>query len=132
MSARERAHIDQDSQLAVRLLIILLLLILAIYDIKVMIAECCFPCTRRMLPRRFYSPSCRQGEDSETPIHPLGCLCVRTGAKRSFGSVPPLMSRQLATRLDGYSGPRAVPRQFASFSVLLKVDSVNTPATSRS
>ena len=46
VSAKERAHIDQASQEAVRLLIILLLLlVLATYYIKLMIAECCFPCT---------------------------------------------------------------------------------------
>jgi hypothetical protein len=28
-----------------------------------------------------YSPGCRQDVFSETPIHPLGCLCVRIGAK---------------------------------------------------
>ena len=40
MSARERAHIDQASQVAVRLLIILLLLlILATYYISLIIAD---------------------------------------------------------------------------------------------
>src|SRR5215218_5880706 len=66
VSAKERAHIDQASQEAVRLLIVFLLLILATYYINLIIADCCFPCTRRMLPRRFYSPSCRQGPFSET------------------------------------------------------------------
>src|SRR5215216_894691 len=40
----------------------------------------CRQSSRRM-PRCRYSPNCRQGVFSETPIHPLGCLCVRTGAK---------------------------------------------------
>ena len=43
--AKERAHIDQASQEAVRLLIIPILLVLASYCIKLIIADCCFPCT---------------------------------------------------------------------------------------
>jgi hypothetical protein len=31
-----------------------------------------------------YSPNCRQGSFPETPIYQLGCLCVRTGAKRQL------------------------------------------------
>src|SRR5215204_4583552 len=121
MSARERAHIDQASQEAVRLLIILLLLILAIYDIKVMIADCCFPCTCRMLPRRFYSPSCRQGVFPETcspPVHWVGGSRTRASAtstqyfsdqKVPYTLLPPanalyrassMIAPKVATRID--------------------------------
>jgi small-conductance mechanosensitive channel len=44
VSAKESAHIDQASQEAVRLLTLLLLLVLATYCIKVIIADCCFAC----------------------------------------------------------------------------------------
>src|SRR5215216_6565414 len=50
-----------------------------------------------------YSPSCRQGLFSETPIHPLGCLYVRTGAMGRFLSRGEISTRYLATPLDGYS-----------------------------
>ena len=55
------------------------------------------------LPRCPYSPSCRQGGFPETPIRPLGSLCVRTAAKGSFYRRREISSRHLATRLDRYS-----------------------------
>jgi hypothetical protein len=55
------------------------------------------------LLRCLYSPNFRQGLFSETPIHPLGCLCVRTGAKGRFSRRRDVSSRHLATRLDRYS-----------------------------
>src|SRR5918998_6196462 len=45
--ANERPASDQASQVAVRLLIFLLLLILATYYIKLIIADCCFACIPR-------------------------------------------------------------------------------------
>src|SRR5918998_4114291 len=45
--ANERPARDQASQVAVRLLIFLLLLILATYYIKLIIADCCFACIPR-------------------------------------------------------------------------------------
>ena len=54
VSAKERAHIDQASQEAVRLLLtlLLLLLVLASYYIKLIIADCCFACTPRVTTYR--------------------------------------------------------------------------------
>src|SRR5215210_4771582 len=37
------------------------------------------------------------------PYSPFGCLCVRTGAKGRFLARREILTRQLATRLDGYS-----------------------------
>jgi hypothetical protein len=39
------------------------------------------------MPRCLYSPNFRQDVFSETPIHRLGCLCVRTGGEGSFPDV---------------------------------------------
>src|SRR5215217_6106309 len=50
-----------------------------------------------------YTPSCRQGVFSETPIHPFGCLCFRTGAKGRFLARKEISTSHPATRLDRYS-----------------------------
>ena len=82
VSAKERAHIDQASKEAVRLLIIVLLLLLLALTanyIKLIIADRYFPCIPEELllareraralapiegssglPRCLYSPNCRQ------------------------------------------------------------------------
>src|SRR5918997_5127028 len=39
----------------------------------------------------------------ETPIRPLRCLCVKTGAKGRFLAREEISTRHLATRLDRYS-----------------------------
>src|SRR5215208_4634791 len=69
----------------------------------------CRQSSRRM-PRCRYSPNCRQGVFSETPIHPLGCLCVRTGAMGRFLARGQILSSHLAIRLDGYSPNRGLDR----------------------
>jgi hypothetical protein len=69
-------------------------------------------CTYRIeggLPRCLYSPNCRQGVFPETPIHPLGCLCVRTGAEGRLARRRHHSTRHLATRLDGYSPKEPTP-----------------------
>ncbi len=53
--------------------------------------------------RTGYSPNSRQGSFSETPIHSLGCLCVRIGAKGGFLVWVEISTRDLATRLNGDS-----------------------------
>src|SRR5215210_6779017 len=63
----------------------------------------------KVLPRGLYSPSCRQGQFSETSIPSLGCLCVRTGAKGRFRAREQISTRYLATRLDGYSLEEPAP-----------------------
>jgi hypothetical protein len=47
---------------------------------------------------------------SETHIHLLGCLCVRTGAKGRFLAREEILTRHLAVRLDGYSLLEPTPR----------------------
>jgi hypothetical protein len=76
-----------------------------------------------------YSPSCRELSFSETHIQPSGCLCVRTGAERSFCKRLQNSSSHLATRLDRYSlldsgsvsirGNYRVPVSKAKFSNVL-------------
>ncbi len=52
VSAKESAHIYQASQEAVRLLTLLLLLLVpASYYIKLIIADCSFPCCSELLAR---------------------------------------------------------------------------------
>ncbi len=57
-----------------------------------------------MLPKvSFIHRIADKGVFSETPIHPLGCLCVRTGVKGRFCNRLQNTTKHLATRLDGYS-----------------------------
>ncbi len=48
------------------------------------------------LPRCLYSLDCLEGVFSETHIQPLGCLCVRTGAKGRFLARGEILTKQLA------------------------------------
>src|SRR5918999_4749291 len=58
VSAKESAHIDQASQEAVRLLtILLLLLVIATYYSKRIMADCCFPCICGMSKAKELAPT---------------------------------------------------------------------------
>jgi len=70
-------------------------------------SACVYP--QPKLSPGLYSPGCRQGGFPETSIQPIGCLCVRTGAKGRLARRRHNSTRHLATRLDGYSLEEPTP-----------------------
>ncbi len=66
-----------------------------------------------------YSPNFRQDVFPETHIHPLGCLCIRTGAMGRILARGEILTRHLATRLDGYSPKPPTPPGLRGWLLLL-------------